>query len=69
MIAGALAHLLCRIEAAHEGGDHTIFVGRVEHLAYREGVPLLYYQGKYAHITEMELAELGPRPASQARRD
>ncbi len=58
VVEGALAHLLCRIEDVYQGGDHTIFVGRVERLAYRDGgVPLLYYQGKYADVGGMELTE------------
>lgn len=47
LLAGALGHLVCRIVAQHEAGDHTLFVGQVEHLAYGSGIPLLYYRGKY----------------------
>ena len=57
LVEGALGHLICHIADVHEAGDHTLFIGRVEHLAYRDGTPLLYYQGKYAHITGMELSE------------
>lgn len=48
LLKGAIGQLVARITAAHEAGDHTIFVGQVEHLAYETGAPLLYYRGKYA---------------------
>lgn len=57
LVEGALAHLVCRIVAAHEAGDHTLFIGEVETLRYDEGTPLLYYEGKYAHVKALELSE------------
>ncbi len=30
ILAGSLAWYDCRMEATHDGGDHTIFIGRVE---------------------------------------
>ncbi len=51
LIGGALANLDCTKWAAHDGGDHTIFVGQVEGVVAegdREGLaPLLYFAGKY----------------------
>ena len=46
-IEGCLAHLVCRRVAARRAGDHTIFIGEVEHLSSREGRPLLFYAGRY----------------------
>jgi flavin reductase (DIM6/NTAB) family NADH-FMN oxidoreductase RutF len=46
-IDGCLAHLVCRRVAARRAGDHTIFIGEVEHLSCREGRPLLFYGGRY----------------------
>ncbi len=46
-IEGCLAHLVCRRVAARRAGDHTIFIGEVEHLSCREGRPLLFYGGRY----------------------
>jgi flavin reductase len=46
-IEGCLAHLVCRRVAARRAGDHTIFIGEVQHLACREGRPLLFYGGRY----------------------
>ena len=53
VLADALAALECRLKAAYEGGDHTIFVGEVEHTHVREdGHPLLYYRGGYANLEQ-----------------
>ncbi|MFI5271940.1 MAG: flavin reductase family protein [Ktedonobacterales bacterium] len=48
----ALGFADCRIMAAYPGGDHTIFLGRVEALAIGTGEPLLYFQSRYLHSTE-----------------
>lgn len=45
-----LAHLECRVTTRHDGGDHTIFVGQVEHATSRDDRPLLYYRGGYAQL-------------------
>ena len=51
VLADALATIECRIRHAYEGGDHTIFVGEVEHTAVRDDAhPLLYYRGGYARV-------------------
>ena len=47
LVAGALGQIVARITAQHEAGDHTIFIGHVEHLAYAAGRPLLYHRGSY----------------------
>jgi flavin reductase (DIM6/NTAB) family NADH-FMN oxidoreductase RutF len=50
LVAGAVAHLECRIVFRYEGGDHTIFVAQVEHAAAHSGTPLIYFRGKYAKL-------------------
>lgn len=40
----------CRVVADHDAGDHTIYLGEVEHLEASEGDPLLYFQGKYRRL-------------------
>lgn len=42
----------CRVVHAYDGGDHTIFVGRVENLevAHPDRPPLLFFRGRYASI-------------------
>lgn len=57
VIEGALAQLVCRTVDAHEAGDHTLFIGRVEALTNEDGKPLLYYAGQYAIVGEIELSE------------
>jgi flavin reductase (DIM6/NTAB) family NADH-FMN oxidoreductase RutF len=46
----ALAQLACRVRQLVDAGDHTLFIGEVEALRYREGEPLLYYGGRYATL-------------------
>lgn len=51
LLNDALAHIECELEARHDGGDHTIFVGRVvAAVAARDSRPLLYYRGGYAEL-------------------
>jgi 3-hydroxy-9,10-secoandrosta-1,3,5(10)-triene-9,17-dione monooxygenase reductase component len=52
-LAGAIAHIDCRIWAEHPGGDHTIVVGEVVELAVAEAdaapleEPLIFYRGGF----------------------
>lgn len=57
LVEGALASLDCRVVAAHDAGDHVIYVGQVEAAEVRRGEPLVYHAGAYR-----ELAALGPGP-------
>lgn len=50
VLENTLAHLECRIIETHEGGDHVIHIGEVQHAEVRGGRPLLYFQGKYRHL-------------------
>ena len=50
LLDDCLAHLECRVEALHDGGDHTICVGRVEAAESRNRHPLLYYRGGYGQF-------------------
>ncbi|WP_185996515.1 3-hydroxy-9,10-secoandrosta-1,3,5(10)-triene-9,17-dione monooxygenase reductase subunit [Nocardioides campestrisoli] len=48
VLDGVLAHLECTLEAVHDGGDHHVVLGRVQHLQVdREGDALLYFKGDY----------------------
>jgi flavin reductase (DIM6/NTAB) family NADH-FMN oxidoreductase RutF len=54
ILADALASLECATVHAYPGGDHTIFVGRIEAGASRDGdgaEPLLYYRGRYRQLS------------------
>lgn len=46
----ALAWVDCRVWAAYDGGDHTIFVGEVVAGDAVDGAPLLYFRGGYARL-------------------
>ncbi len=50
VLQGALAYLECRLHAAHDAGDHTIFIAEVEDIVVRAGNPLLYFRGQYRAI-------------------
>jgi flavin reductase (DIM6/NTAB) family NADH-FMN oxidoreductase RutF len=48
VLEGVSAWIDCTLWAEHDGGDHTIVVGRVQDLgADPERPPLLYYRGGY----------------------
>jgi flavin reductase (DIM6/NTAB) family NADH-FMN oxidoreductase RutF len=53
LITGAAAHFECRREERHEGGDHVIFVGRVERYEYTIKPILLFCHGKYHTTREL----------------
>ena len=42
-----LALFECSFNSKHEGGDHTIFLGRVDGFSIDKGEPLIFLQGKY----------------------
>ena len=50
ILIDCLAWFDCSLEATHAGGDHTIFVGRVEAAGHVEGNPLLYHDGAYRRL-------------------
>jgi flavin reductase (DIM6/NTAB) family NADH-FMN oxidoreductase RutF len=50
LLSGALAVLDCRVVAAHDAGDHVIYVGRVEDLRSSDREPLVYYDGAYQSL-------------------
>ncbi|QIL73809.1 flavin reductase (plasmid) [Diaphorobacter sp. HDW4B] len=47
VIDGSAAHLQCRKVAAYPGGDHTIFIGMIEHMERSTRNPLAFGQGRY----------------------
>lgn len=51
VVAGAAAHLACRLEAVLPQGDHHIFIGRVEHADVDETrAPLIYFRRGYRSL-------------------
>lgn len=49
IIEKTLGYLDCSLEASYDGGDHTIYLGRVESLDVNEAHenPLLFYEAEY----------------------
>jgi|SRR5689334_4775473 flavin reductase (DIM6/NTAB) family NADH-FMN oxidoreductase RutF len=52
MLAGAVAYFIVEILDAHPAGDHTLYIGRVEHFEYTDERPLLFYSGRYQRLPE-----------------
>lgn len=50
LVEGALAHLVARVVRSYWGGDHSLFIGRVEYVRYGEGTPLLFHGGGYGRV-------------------
>ncbi|GGR51313.1 flavin reductase family protein [Streptomyces netropsis] len=58
-LADPLATIACSPWAAYDGGDHVLFLGRVEEFDWRaDGRPLVFHQG--------EFRGLGPLPSRPA---
>ena len=51
-IAGCLAYIECRPWRAYDGGDHVLYLGEVTHFEARDDEPLLFYQGKFRHLSK-----------------
>jgi len=47
LLDGVVANLDCRLVAAHDHGDHVVYVGEVVDVRYHEREPLLYHAGSY----------------------
>jgi flavin reductase (DIM6/NTAB) family NADH-FMN oxidoreductase RutF len=50
VLEDSLAWLDCRLAGRHDGGDHTIFIGRVEAAGASRGEPLLWFDRDYARL-------------------
>ncbi len=53
VIEGSMAYIEVKVVGTYEGGDHTIFLGEVLQMQSlrSDALPLLYYRGKYEHIS------------------
>ncbi len=55
IIHDALAYLDCRLHAAHDAGDHHIFIGEVLELGSNATTkPLLFHAGQYKLLNDAE---------------
>ena len=51
LVEGALAHFVANVTRSYWGGDHSLFLGRVEYARYTaEGTPLLFHGGRYERL-------------------
>ena len=50
LLEGALAYFVVRVMDAHPAGDHTLYIGHVEHFESRDERPLLFYAGRYQNL-------------------
>lgn len=60
LLTHALAHFVCRVEASYPGGDHTLFLSRVEDLWYRDGSPLTFYRGRFFGVIPLPAGVWAP---------
>lgn len=51
VIDGSLARIACEVVAVHEGGDHKIIVGGVNHIGITGGNPLMFFRGGFQRFT------------------
>jgi len=52
LLAGSVAQLDCRLESAHESGDHTIYIGEVVDVRFSDGDPLVFYDRGYCGLAD-----------------
>lgn len=52
LVEGAAAHFVARVVRSHWGGDHSLFLGRVEYARFTQGArPLLFHGGQYGSLS------------------
>jgi flavin reductase (DIM6/NTAB) family NADH-FMN oxidoreductase RutF len=64
LLEGAVAYFVVQVLDAHPAGDHTLYIGRVEHFEARDDKPLLFYAGKYQQLRG-EAAKPSPWPQDE----
>jgi flavin reductase (DIM6/NTAB) family NADH-FMN oxidoreductase RutF len=50
LVEGALAHFVLTVVRSYWGGDHSLFLGRVEYARHHSGAPLLFHGGRYERL-------------------
>ena len=50
LLEDACARIVAQLDASHDCGDHTLFVGRILHLEADERPPLIVHAGRYASL-------------------
>lgn len=54
-LADSLAVITCDLHSEYVVGDHTVFIGQVTGIQLEEKDPLIYSQGKYRELKELEI--------------
>jgi len=54
IIQDALAVVTCKLHSDYIVGDHTIFIGQVTGVKLEQHDPLIYSQGKYRELKELQ---------------
>jgi flavin reductase (DIM6/NTAB) family NADH-FMN oxidoreductase RutF len=54
LIVDAAAHFVVRKVEEHRAGDHTLYIGEVEHFEFNDEKPLLFYAGRYRHLKDQK---------------
>ena len=50
LLEGAVAYFVAEVIDAYSAGDHTLYIGRVEHFEASDARPLLFFAGTYTRI-------------------
>ena len=61
LLEGAVAYFVVQVHDIHLAGDHTLYIGRVEHFESRDDRPLLFYAGKYQQLRAATVKEPWPQ--------
>jgi flavin reductase (DIM6/NTAB) family NADH-FMN oxidoreductase RutF len=64
LVDGALAHFVARVERSYWGGDHSLFLGRVEYARQHPGTPLLFHGGRYERLGNSSSQDVRPPVSS-----
>ncbi|MFJ8063712.1 flavin reductase family protein [Psychrobacillus sp. NPDC096426] len=54
ILEDTVAVVTCELHSEYIVGDHTIFIGKVTGVKMNQGEPLLFSQGKYRELKELE---------------
>lgn len=55
LIDGCASYLECSLEASHPGGDHVLFIGRVQRIRVNDCKPLAYGNGGYLSVQPLDV--------------
>ena len=56
LLVGALASFECHTERTVDGGDHVLFIGRVQRIRWSDGPPLVFSAGRYCSTQALPAA-------------